>query len=296
MPRFQRISAPRTCLLLGTGTFAPELGSVVERHVRDDRRYEVISATELIEDIDRHPIAHGRIREFSLVLAFLEPDHDRDELYLLGEVQSTFIPTIAFTRQQPRRPDDSSIPAEYRARFLGADIDAATLLELISAEIETYEADFLDLQDATAADRYTEFLINLDGRGRYTTRTSERAVEVVLGDRYELHGQVGAVGPNSHAHDMTMQQVWIEHADQIDLPALAAELAQLRTALRQRATTTDQDKAVAEVAAAEVLAKQGDGPGALRNLRRAGKWALDTAVSIGVEVATAALTTALGFK
>jgi hypothetical protein len=294
VPRIHGLLAPRSCLLLGAAALEPEAASAVARHLRTAQHYEVVSGQELIEDLHRHPIAYGRLREFSLILAFLEPEHDREELQLLGEVRGTFVPTISFARQ-PRRPDDA-VPAEYRSRLVDPGIEAGALLELISAEIEIYEADFLDLQDEASADRYTQFLIDLDSRGRYTPRTTERAVEVVLGDRYEVHGQAGAIGPNSHAHDLTLQQVWSENSGQIDLPALAGELARLRSALRERASTAQEDQAVADVAQAEISARRGDGPGALRSLRRAGKWALDTAVGIGVDVATAAITSALGFK
>ncbi len=295
VPRLQRLSAPRTCLLLGTASLDPQVGLAVERHIRQARRYEIVTSAELIEDFDRHPIAYGRVREFSLLVAFLQPDHDRDELQLLGEVRSMFVPAITFAQRRERR-SSVSVPAEYRSRIVAPDVDAATLMESISTEIEIYEEDFLELQDTASADRYMQFLIDLDSRGRYTARTTERAIEVVVGDRYEVHGQAGAVGPNSHVHDVTLQQVWSQQSDKIDLPVLAAELARLRTALRERATTADEDMAVAEVAQAEVSAAQGDGPGALRSLRRAGKWVLDTAVGIGVDVAAAAIKAALGLK
>jgi hypothetical protein len=293
VPRHQRLSTPRTCLLLGTAILEPQLGATVEQYIRRTQKYEVVTSADLIEDLNRHPIAYGRLREFSLVVAFTGPDHDRNELYLLGEVRSTFVPTINFARERELWSADS-VPAEYRSRILDSNVDSTTLSELISAEIEIYEEDFLELPDGDSADRYTQFLINLESQGRYTTRTAERAVEVVVGDRYEVHGQAGAVGPNSHVHDVTLQQLWNQNSKQIDLPALAEELSRLRTALRERASTPDDDKAVAEVAQAELSAQQGDGPGALRNLRRAGKWALDTAVAIGVNVATAAITAAMG--
>lgn len=295
VPRLQRLSAPRTCLLLGIASLEPRVGIAVEQHVRHVRQYEIVTSTDLIEDFDRHPIAYGRLREFSLLVAFLEPEHDRDELQLLGEARSAFVPSITFTQGRERR-SSVSVPTEYRPRIVDSGVGATALTELISTEIEVYEEDFLELQDTAGADRYTQFLIDLDGRGRYTARTAERAIEVVVGDRYEVHGQAGAVGPNSHVHDVTLQQLWDQQSDRIDLPVLAAELARLRAALRERATTTDEDRAVAEVAQAEVSAARGDGPGALRSLRKAGKWVLDTAVGMGVDVATAAITAALGLK
>lgn len=107
-------------------------------------------------------------------------------------------------------------------------------------------------------------------------------------------GQAGAVGPHSHAHDMTFQQVWSASQGQIDLPRLAAELSELRKAMKQEASSTDQDIALGEVAAAEVAASKGDGPKALQHLKAAGKWAFDVATKIGTGVAVVALKTVLG--
>jgi hypothetical protein len=65
----------------------------------------------------------------------------------------------------------------------------------------------------------------------------------------------------------------------IDLARLAEELSRLYEALEQQATQRDQKPAAGAIAAAEQMG---------------GKWALDTASQIGVDVARAAITTALG--
>jgi hypothetical protein len=112
-------------------------------------------------------------------------------------------------------------------------------------------------------------------------------------DTYNV-GQAGAVGPNARAQGFSLQQVWEQNAERIDLGALARELASLRSAMRNEATTAEHDVAIGAVAAAEVAANKGDGPAALVKLREAGKWALQVATAIGVAVAAAALKTALG--
>jgi hypothetical protein len=112
-----------------------------------------------------------------------------------------------------------------------------------------------------------------------------------MGDKYEV-GQAGAVGPNAHAHDMTFQQIWSQ--SDIHLPTLAAELSQLRSAMRQEVNTPEHDIAIGQIAEAEAAAANGDGPKALEHLKKSGKWAFDVATKIGVGVATAALKTSLG--
>lgn len=107
-------------------------------------------------------------------------------------------------------------------------------------------------------------------------------------------GQAGAMGPGAHAHDMTFQQVWNQSKGDIDLQKLAGDLSDLRSAMKAKATTPEDDAAVGAVAAAETAAKGGDGPKALAHLKSAGKWAFDIATKVGTTVAAAALKTALG--
>jgi hypothetical protein len=84
-----------------------------------------------------------------------------------------------------------------------------------------------------------------------------------------------------------------EAASQLDLPKLAAELQQLRAALRKEATEREHDASVVAVGAAEQAAREGNGKAALEHLKKAGKWAFDVATKIGVSIASDALKTAL---
>lgn len=56
-----------------------------------------------------------------------------------------------------------------------------------------------------------------------------------MGDEYNV-GQAGAVGPQSHAHDMTFQQVGGNIERAMDMSELATELATLRRAMKSEAT------------------------------------------------------------
>ncbi len=119
------------------------------------------------------------------------------------------------------------------------------------------------------------------------------AKEVTMRDKYDVKGQTGAVGAGAHAHDMTFNQIWNENKNDIDLPALAAELSKLRLKLKDEATEAEHYSSMGAVASAESCAKKGDGPGALEHLSKAGKWALGIAEKIGVPVATEALKVAV---
>ena len=121
----------------------------------------------------------------------------------------------------------------------------------------------------------------------------ENIEEVTMGDRFEA-GQVGAQGPNAHAHDMTFNQVWNQTKGGIDLPALSNELKILREELQKSAKSAEEFAEIGIIASAEIEAQNGDGPKALSALAKTGKWALNVAEKIGVGVASAAIKTACG--
>lgn len=118
--------------------------------------------------------------------------------------------------------------------------------------------------------------------------------ELTMGDTY-IAGQAGAIGPNSHAHDMTFfNLIWEQSKSNIDLNQLAQELNELRLNLKEKSGTVEQDATVGEIASAEMAAKSSDGPTLMKHLSRAGKWAFDVATEIGVVLAAETIKKSLG--
>lgn len=107
------------------------------------------------------------------------------------------------------------------------------------------------------------------------------------GDNYNI-GQGVGVGRNVRMKNTTINQFQAQ-AQNIDLPALAGELDILRAELRKQASEPEHDMAIGAVAAAQAEAKKGDGSKAMEYLSKAGQWALDIAVKVGVPVAIEAL-------
>jgi hypothetical protein len=66
-------------------------------------------------------------------------------------------------------------------------------------------------------------------------------------DQYITVGQVGAVGPNAAAHQITFSQAWAGLSDSIDLFALKQELSNLLLALHREARKPEHALAIAEV-------------------------------------------------
>jgi hypothetical protein len=131
-----------------------------------------------------------------------------------------------------------------------------------------------------------------DKNGSAFTQINIRGI-VNMGDCYNA-GQVGAQGPNAHAHDMAFNQVWSQTENKINLQLLADELAALRKEMQILAKNAEDFAELGALANAEIEAKNGNGPKAMEYLAKTGKWALGAAEKIGVGVAIAAIKTALG--
>jgi hypothetical protein len=120
-------------------------------------------------------------------------------------------------------------------------------------------------------------------------------------DRSQNIGKVenaGAIiGGSATVSGGTYQGSGIQEASdalQVDLGALANELARLRAELRSRAVEVDQDLVVASVAEAQRAATEGDRAGVIHALRKAGSWALSVATEVGAEIAAKVIGSAIG--
>ncbi len=158
---------------------------------------------------------------------------------------------------------------------------------------------FVLMQDAILAKYGNQLdqLVDEHSRGQHLRSTlgvtNIAKMEVLMGDKYDV-GQAGAVGPQSHAHDMNFTQIWQKSSGKIDLSELASQLATLRQALIPLAKSGDEAIDIGLVAQAEKEASSGNGPKALEILSKASKWTLGIAEKIGVGVAVAAIKTACG--
>jgi hypothetical protein len=118
--------------------------------------------------------------------------------------------------------------------------------------------------------------------------------KVMTGDQYRHYGQ-GSQGPHSSTN--VYMGAWNDMKGNLDLQMLAGELKELRASLKAKSETTiEEDEAIAAVAGAERAAREGDGPGTLERLAKAGQWALKVATDISVKVAAEAITKAMGLK
>jgi hypothetical protein len=89
--------------------------------------------------------------------------------------------------------------------------------------------------------------------------------------------KVGAMGDNATVDTVNFNESSAPVAPDVDLKALAEELARLRPEARKKASDPEHDDAIAALGKAEAAAKQGDAAGALSWLKGAGNWAAKVA-------------------
>jgi hypothetical protein len=291
-PRYQPPQGQRTCGLVGLGSIDKASREIVRRVV-SARGFRLVD----LEKIDaENPLA---FEQFDL-LATLDvalrcaDSRTRASLYWTAALNAAAVPAITFTLNL-EYAYDGRFPREFQPRLANAGA-ALSIEEVLQAELDLYEQEFLKIEDdPEAIERYTK--MQLEARflaGHYESDTRRQFSEVIMGDQYNVSGQAGAVGPNAHAHDMTFTQVWNQLESKLSLADLAQELQQLREAMERSATQPVEKLATGAVAAAEESAKQKDGPKVVEYLKTAGKWALSMAEKVGLDLAQEALKGALG--
>lgn len=111
--------------------------------------------------------------------------------------------------------------------------------------------------------------------------------EIIMGDKNEFkNSQIGAVGSNAISTNNSFQQMNYNVPENLNFDKLHSQLTQLRENLAAKAKSPEEFKAISEVAEAELASKDKDGNKVVRHLKDAGKWVLDTAKDIGVDVVT----------
>jgi hypothetical protein len=130
---------------------------------------------------------------------------------------------------------------------------------------------------------------------RFVFSESKNRRVTIMGDQFNVE-QAMAVGPEAKARakNVYFTQLRDSSGKEIDLEQLAQELGKLRAALKEEPDTPERDSAIGAIADAETASKKGDRSKVAEFLSRAGKFALDVAEKVGVQVAVAAMKSAMG--
>lgn len=290
LPRYRVASRQRFCVLTGTDKLFPD----VQRGLKGlllGRGYNIINISKEKKILPLIGSEHYNISDADLIISIVDSKLVAS-VYALGVAQSTLVPNILLsTGEYPLQP---KIPEEYQRRIIfNKKVDSS--LQIIEKQIELFEEDFVEIDTEGKADKYADKLSGVSlAPGQYTRDIRTQIIqEVTLGDKYEA-GQVGAQGPNAHAHDISFNQVWNQNKDNMDIKRLADELSQLRSDLTLKASTPEEYAEIGDIAKAEMEAKLGKGEKALKCLSKVGKWSFNAATALGIAVAANAIKIASG--
>jgi hypothetical protein len=290
--KYQPSAEQRRCLLAGLKDLTPKIADDTRAQLVALGYYPIPLGGEMTACLYEDQLQEN-LTAAELAIAFMDASGDRAEFFL-GGLHGSLTPTILLT-SNPHFPFHARTPIEYQPRIVDYS-DGERLKTTISAEISIFEEEYVDLQNQDKVTRYKKLLITEASRsGRYQEGTRNVFVqELHMGDQNINYGQAGAMGRGSTGTIDNYDKAWQQMAGSVDLNVLAAELSQLRGALRQKPTTVDEDKSIATVAEAEAEAKNGNGPGAIAKLAKAGTWVLGVAKEIGVTLAAEVLKKSIG--
>lgn len=289
LPVYRGFEKQRACFLVGGEKLERELRSEVCGYV-ENMGYQISKLPATNKTLPLSGQLHAIISNSNLAISVLT-SKSASNSYALGVLQSNLVPTIMLASVD--YPLIKGVPDEYQRRVI-TNTNIQQDLELIKHQINLYEEDFIQIDSTGKADKYADKLASSTFPGQYTQDFRTSIIqEVTMGDRYSA-GQVGAQGPNAHAHDINFNQIWQQNEGKMNLSDLSNELESLRNSLQNEANTAEQFSEIGTIANAEIEAKNGDGPKALESLSKAGKWSLSVAEKIGVGVATAAIKGSLG--
>jgi hypothetical protein len=290
-PAYQPTTEMRQCLLGGLHDLSPDIIRMFEALLAE-RGYATHVLQGEIVDCLYNPSLQDTLNNADLAVAFIESNKQRAEFFL-GALRASFVPTILLTAK-PTFSFHPTVPREYQARIV--DISAPeSIRSTVDSEISVVEEEYVDLENQEQVERYASLLLTqTSGRGHYTESTRNIFVqELNMGDQNINYGQAGSIGKQSQGTIQNYDRAWADIKPATDLTTLATELAQLRQALRQKAQTVEEDKAVASVGEAEFEAREGNGPAVIQKLANAGTWVLGVAKEIGVKIAAEVLTKSL---
>jgi hypothetical protein len=127
--------------------------------------------------------------------------------------------------------------------------------------------------------------------GAYSVSVDRRII--MTKNEYKADRGGVVIGDGAKTRDVIVRQNLNEFS--VDLERLSGELVLLRNAMKSAADGSEpaHDMAIGQVAAAEHAARAGNRQGTKAALASAGKWALQIAEKIGVDLATAAIKDAM---
>ena len=177
--------------------------------------------------------------------------------YMLGAIQASFIPSITFTTN-PSYNYHPTIPTEFQPRLINL-LNRDSLQNMLEAELELYEEDFIELDKQEEVETYASLLVDMASlKGHYESSTRQIfSKEIVMGNKINFGNVTGSiVNVDSMLEQVTQMIGSSSNMDEMEKKQLTELIEQLKIEL-QKAPSTKKEEAEALAKSAKSLVEAG---------------------------------------
>jgi hypothetical protein len=292
-PPYQ-IGVPRkNCLFVGYPGTDDSVAQAIRAQL-EELDYTVHSLNSNAADSLVDDVYYDRILNAEFALIMMDKNH-RESQFVIGTLSGHIVPSIAFTSDEAYIYSDK-VPREYQPIYI-SNSDPWIVKASVKHQVSIYLKDYLDLEDTKRVDEYAKRLHSQwRPQGLHSvTNIQEMNVENSVTNNIANNGSVGTMATGLDVRVVNNQtegagDLFLKHVNYLDL---ANELDALRKEIQTKASTPDQLDAVSSVMRAEIEARASRGSELMQMLSKGGKWALDTAVNLGLKLAENAIIASL---
>jgi hypothetical protein len=283
-PKYQPYSGKKTCLLVGL-TALPDTASDVVCDAIKARNYAIIDLQNLTATYE-DSIFCETINSADLAICLVDSEEAPIQ-YLIGAIAWACVPSITLTTDSSYEYVPT-VPRSCQPQCIDpSDVDL--LEKLINKQLDIFEEESIELDDAEEWQDYAKSLMSNPHPGRYEKHTRETYIQNF--GTLSVGGNIQEI----HADEVVFNNTWQKYGESINLNELYSELKTLNEALQTDTTLTD---AATRAAATDIIdttmdeAKAKNGPGVLKGLAKLTKYkpiVLEVAKKVGINVGTAAI-------
>ena len=207
--RYQPNASQRTCGLVGLKPLDRNSKNFIHNFVAL-RGFQPIDLERLDATNDLAFEKYEHLATLDVALEFVDSRTVRSA-YWAGALSAAAVPRIAIT-VNPNYHFSDLVPRDFQPRQANVS-GGSSLEEVLSAEFDLYEQNFLAVEDAEAIERYTKMQVAAaELAGRYESDTRKQFTEVIMGNKINLsNSTVGVIGDRTLGMSLSHKPGIISH-------------------------------------------------------------------------------------
>lgn len=254
-PRYQPATSKRTCLLVGTADLPKEASNLIPTWI-EARGYKAVDLRHLSPFQFQDLAIYETLLSVDLALCNVDSTTLPSQ-YMLGAIQASFIPSITFTTNASYNYHPT-IPTEFQPR-LSNTANRDSLEQMLDAELELYEEDFIELDKQEEVETYASLLVDMASlEGHYELSTRQVfSKEIIMGNKISFGNITGSiVNVDAMLEQVTQNIGSASNVDEVVKKQLTELIEQLKGEL-QKTPPTKKEEAEALAASAKALVEAG---------------------------------------